>query len=192
MPSLDLDTRVSGAEGRYRAVISSDWEVWGPNGGYVAAIALRAAGADARLPRPVAFAGQNLEGRPVDPGLWQEGRPVRSPVIRQWYRYRPVARFDDPFVNAARALVLIDTLVWPAACQRHLAPDFTAPNLDIVAWFHRPAHDSEWLLADAIAPIAESGLIGGEGPPLRRDHPLLGAAGAALLLVPAAAPHPRP
>ena len=275
MPSLDLDTRVSGTEGHYRAVISSDWEVWGPNGGYVAAIALRAAGAEARIPRPVAFAGhylsvarfapvdlevtavhrgrrseslrvsmtqegkpvleaivrtaaelpglahdeteppevpgpeglsnmdelhagqptyrfwQNLEGRPVDPGLWQEGRPVRSPVIRQWYRYRPVARFEDPFVNAARALVLIDTLVWPAACQRHLAPDFTAPNLDIVAWFHRPAHDSEWLLADAIAPIAESGLIGGTVRIWSVDRRLVATGGAQLLCVPGPGPEPR-
>src|SRR3989442_8927449 len=275
MPSLDLDTRVSGAAGRYRAVISPEWEVWGPNGGYVAAIALRAAGADARIPRPVAFAGhylsvarfapvdlevtavhrgrrseslrvsmtqegkpvleaivrtaaelpglahdeteppevpgpeglsnmdelhagqptyrfwQNLEGRPVDPGLCQEGRPVRSPVIRQCYRYRPVARFDDPFVNAARALVLIDTLVWPAACKRHLAPEFTAPNLDIVAWFHRPAHHSEWLLADAIAPIAESGLIRGTGRLRSGDRQLVATGGAQLLCVPGPGPEPR-
>jgi len=163
--SLDLDTRVSGAAGRYRAVISPEWEVWGPDGGYVAAIALRAAGAEARIPRPVAFAAhylsvarfapvdlevtavhrgrrseslrvsmtqegkpvleaivrtaaelpglthehteppdvpgpeglrssdevyagqptfpfwQNLEGRPVDPDLWREGRPARPPVL---------------------------------------------------------------------------------------------------------------
>src|SRR5437899_10133044 len=276
MRSLDLDTRVSGAAGRYRAVISSDWDVWGPNGGYVAAIALRAAGAEARIPRPVAFAAhylsvarfapvdlevtavhrgrrseslrvsmtqegkpvleaivrtaaelpglahdeteppevpgpeglsnmdelhagqptyrfwQNLEGRPVAPGLWQGGRPVRSPVIRQWYRYWPVARFEDPFVNAARALVLIDTLVWPAACQRHLAPEFTAPNLDIVAWFHRPAHDSEWLLADAIAPIAESGLIGGTVRLWSVDRRLVATGGAPLLCAPGPGPEPRP
>src|SRR2546426_1987928 len=101
MPSLDLDTRVSGAEGRYRAVISSDWEVWGPNGGYVAAIALRAAGADARIPRPVAFAGHYLSVArfaPVDlavavahrgrrseslrVSMTQEGKPVLEAIVR--------------------------------------------------------------------------------------------------------------
>ena len=40
------DTRVepvSDEPGRYRATLSPKWAVWGPNGGYVAAIALRAA-----------------------------------------------------------------------------------------------------------------------------------------------------
>src|SRR5439155_1377384 len=81
--------------------------------------------------------------------------PSRPPAVRQWYRFRPVPRFADPFLEAARALVLIDTLIWPAACQRHIDPSFAAPNLDVVAWFHRLAHGSEWLLADATAPLAE-------------------------------------
>jgi len=41
--------------GRYRAALSPAWAVWGPNGGYVAAIALRAAMAESRLPRPASF-----------------------------------------------------------------------------------------------------------------------------------------
>src|SRR5437016_13030519 len=86
MPSLDLDTRVSGTEGHYRAVISSDWEVWGPNGGYVAAIALRAAGVEARIPRPVAFAGHYLSVArfaPVDLEVTavHPGRRPRSPRV---------------------------------------------------------------------------------------------------------------
>ena len=44
MGDFDIDTRVEGSGGRYRANISREWEIWGPNGGYVAAIALRAAG----------------------------------------------------------------------------------------------------------------------------------------------------
>ncbi|MBI2703704.1 MAG: thioesterase family protein [Actinobacteria bacterium] len=42
-------------DGTYRAELSRDWEIWGPMGGYVAAIALRAAGAEAALPRPASF-----------------------------------------------------------------------------------------------------------------------------------------
>src|SRR3990172_4986910 len=56
MGDFDLDTRVEGGDGRYRAAISRHWEIWGPNGGYLAAIALRAAGQEARIARPASFA----------------------------------------------------------------------------------------------------------------------------------------
>lgn len=55
MGDFAADTEIVGADGRYRARLSRDWEIWGPNGGYVAAIALRAAGASAPLPWPAAF-----------------------------------------------------------------------------------------------------------------------------------------
>jgi acyl-CoA thioesterase-2 len=46
MGDLAADTRVEQVgNGRYGAHLSSEWEIWGPMGGYVAAIALRAAGA---------------------------------------------------------------------------------------------------------------------------------------------------
>jgi len=42
MGDFERETRVEGGGGRYRAALSQDWEIWGPNGGYLAAIALRA------------------------------------------------------------------------------------------------------------------------------------------------------
>ncbi len=46
-PDFATDTRVeSVGEGEYRAVPHPRWEIWGPMGGYVAALALRAAAAD--------------------------------------------------------------------------------------------------------------------------------------------------
>jgi acyl-CoA thioesterase len=41
--------------GTLRAALSPDWAVWGPNGGYVASIAFRAAMAESRLARPASF-----------------------------------------------------------------------------------------------------------------------------------------
>ena len=42
-------------DGRYSALVHRDWEIWGPCGGYVAAIALRAAGAESPFARPASF-----------------------------------------------------------------------------------------------------------------------------------------
>ena len=44
-----------GLGSRYRAVLSPAWDVWGPLGGYLAAIAMRALGAASELPRPASF-----------------------------------------------------------------------------------------------------------------------------------------
>src|SRR5262245_294874 len=53
-------------EGRYGATLCEDWEIWGPMGGYVAAVALRAAGAEATLTRPVSFFCHYLNGARFD------------------------------------------------------------------------------------------------------------------------------
>jgi len=60
MGDLAADTKVTGSVGRYSARLSRDWEIWGPNGGYVAAIALRAAGEHSQFGRPVSIVGQFL------------------------------------------------------------------------------------------------------------------------------------
>jgi acyl-CoA thioesterase II len=46
---------VTGGGGEYRAQLSADWQVWGPFGGYVAAVALRALAAESALRRPASF-----------------------------------------------------------------------------------------------------------------------------------------
>jgi hypothetical protein len=68
MGDFEVDTRVEGSGGKYRADLSADWEIWGPNGGYVAAIALRAAGCEAEIPRPAT--------------IEQEGRPIVEALVR--------------------------------------------------------------------------------------------------------------
>lgn len=274
MGDLAADTALEHhGDGRSRATLSRDWEIWGPNGGYLAALALRAAGREAAIPRPVTFAGHFLRvGRfaPVEVevevlrrgrrseslrvGVHQEGRSLlealvrtaaegpglvhrfagapevpppeelptpgdlrgddappphpfwnnlearvchperfterfaegraRDPVWCEWYRFRPRATFDDPFLDAARALLILDTMSWPAACQPHPDAAFQAPNLDVATWFHDTAPDSEWLLSDHVSPVATGGLMGATGRVWSRDGRLLASGGAQLLCVP--------
>jgi acyl-CoA thioesterase II len=46
MGDLGVDTAVEGGGGRYSASLSEDWRIWGPFGGYVASVALRAAASE--------------------------------------------------------------------------------------------------------------------------------------------------
>jgi acyl-CoA thioesterase II len=56
MGDLGLDTAVTQVgEGRFAARLSQEWEIWGPMGGYVASVALRAAGASSPFDRPASF-----------------------------------------------------------------------------------------------------------------------------------------
>ena len=275
MGNFDADTTVEGADGRYRARLSRDWEIWGPNGGYVAAIALRAAGAATALRRPASFAGHflsvadfdvvdlqvttlraakraaslrvsmtqqrraifeavvwvtaegdglqhdsaamptvplppqlkpleeleapedlqqrhrfwdNFEVCPIDYVPWQKRLPG-APIWREWIRFRPAASFDDPFVDAARLLLLVDTMGWPAACRAHPQNHgYVAPSLDVNVQFHRLAPDREWLLVDATAPVAAHGLIGSQARVWSDDGRLLASGGGQLLCRPVPAP----
>ncbi|NNL65553.1 MAG: thioesterase family protein [Myxococcales bacterium] len=278
MGDFEIDTRltpVEGEPGRYRISLSEDWRIWGPNGGYLAGIALRAAGLEARVRRPASFHAhflsiarfdsvdvtvtpvrvgrrsesfrvtieqtgkpilealvrtaaevpglshdvapmpevpapdglrnvetllrdfgraddskhafwQNLERRPIDPERlrsdeWKAG----PPSLVEWYRFRPRDRFDDVFLDAARSLLLLDTLTWPAAAQPHAPePGFIAPNIDVTSWFHAAAPEEPWLLADVEGPIAAGGLMGTRGRVFSASGQLLASGGAQLFCVP--------
>lgn len=273
MGDFERDTAIEGGDGRYRATISRDWEIWGPNGGYVAAIALRAAGAESRFTRPATFAGQFLasaafeevdvtvellratrvadalfvrmqqgdravfaamvwvideveglehdyapmpdaplphevlsfdehaavdpEGRKPPFSFWdnidarmigwrpREEREIGEPVERGWYKFRPRSTFDDPFVDAGRSLLLVDTMGWPAAVNAHQQPlELIAPNLDVSASFHRLDPASEHLFVESIAPVADDGLIGASTRVWSETGKLLASGGEQLLCRP--------
>ena len=277
MGDLGVQTAVepTGEPGRYRTRFSRDWEIWGPNGGYLASVALRAAGLESRLPRPATFScmylgvgnfddevdievtsireakraqafrvrvdqgdralleahlwvvDQGLSGLEHDvtqmpdvpgpdelktfeelmpdqgpgPRFWGnfERKPTRwippeewpppegvKPELRQWLKFKPTSCFEDPWADAARYVVLLDTFQWPAAYGAHQLrgqdePAFIAPNLDFSVRFHRAAPASEWLLLEANGPIAEGGLMTGESRVWSSDGRLL-ASGAGHLL----------
>jgi acyl-CoA thioesterase II len=249
MGDLADDTAVEAlGDGRYRATLSADWEIWGPMGGYVAACALRAAGAASPHAHPAAFSCHYLgvarfeqvdivvdarregrsasshrveisqAGRPIlDAMVWSaaegEGlehdetlppevpRPDELPSIeellppdaappfpfwrnfdakplafeldwppegprpaawQEWLRFLPTATFDDPWADAARAVILVDLPSWPSAHRPHAwrQPPFTAPTLDLNVAFHQPTSLEPWLLCDGAAPLSTRGLFG--------------------------------
>jgi acyl-CoA thioesterase II len=243
----DTEVRPSG-ECSYEATLSADWEIWGPMGGYVAACALRAAGASTDKARPATFschylgvadfgrvdlrvearrsgraaASQRVEvtqgGRPIlDAMVWSVGDveglehdetsppavsdPDELPEIgellpedaappfpfwnnleakplafeaqwppdgprparwQEWLRFTPTATFEDPWVDAARCVILVDLPSWPSAHRPHAwkQPPFTAPTLDLNVAFHRPTSGRDWLLCDGAAPLSTGGLFG--------------------------------
>jgi acyl-CoA thioesterase len=272
MGDLDADTRLEGGDGRYTVALSADWKIWGPNGGYVAAIALRAAGLESKLARPASFSCQFLEAGAFEPAqvrveplrrgkaaeafgvsleqsgrrllaanVWTVGeldglehdtstaprvpspeallpiekllagieappphpfwgnldrRPIdwvppqervaTEPVVRCWYRFRPQPRFRDPFLDAARCLILLDTMSWPAVRAAYVEqPGFMAPSLDVSAQFHALAPESDWLLCETTAEIAREGLIGYRSRVWSEDRQLLASGGGQLLCRPA-------
>jgi acyl-CoA thioesterase len=67
LADLATDTELEQTgDGIFAARVSPDWSVWGPLGGYLAAIALRAAGRVATLPRPASISVQFLGTASID------------------------------------------------------------------------------------------------------------------------------
>lgn len=284
MGDFGIDTAVEGGDGRYTARLSPDWEIWGPCGGYVLAVALRAAGEHSRFERPANIAchflgvaefglvevttttlreGKRAEsvrvsmtqgGRPICEAMawvvsneatgfehdWttppsvpgpQEVPPIEErmgddwkpwypfwsnveyrplawmpeeewmaraellpPVWQCWLRYRPTATFDDPFLDAGRVALLFDVMGWPAlgpAIPLDQAGTWMAPNTDVTVWFHEPSRGADYLLLDATAPIAKSGLVGAWGQVWSEDGRLLASGGEHLLCRDIAPPRPE-
>ncbi len=53
--ALDAATQLDEEGGAFFRRLGDEWEIWGPSGGYLAALTLRAAGLRARIPRPVSY-----------------------------------------------------------------------------------------------------------------------------------------
>jgi acyl-CoA thioesterase len=114
-----------------------------------------------------------------------EDRTPRPPTYRCWHRFVPKARFDCPFTDAARSLLLIDTNGWPAAHGPYTEDQpYVAPSLDVAVQFHRSAVESELLLCESEAPIATEGLIGTRGRVWDEAGRLVASGGSQLLVRP--------
>jgi acyl-CoA thioesterase-2 len=117
--------------------------------------------------RPSRFAfWENVEMRPIR--FRPDWPPPESlpPQWQAWCRFRPVATFSDPWVDACRSVVLIDVQSWPAASQRHAWREphgFIAPSLDLYVAFQSATPAEPWLLADGAAPVSGNGTFGWTG-----------------------------
>lgn len=96
MGDLAADTTVEAlGDGRYRAPVSREYEIWGPMGGYIASLALRAAGAEAGLHRPASFFCHYLsvaDFEPVDLEVvtLRRGRTAESYRVAMTQKGRPI------------------------------------------------------------------------------------------------------
>ena len=110
-----------------------------------------------------------------------ENRAPGDPIAGGWYRYVPRSTFDDPWLDACRSVILLDTLGWPAVCRFHTHSEYIAPSIDLSIGFHRGKPDEPWLYVQATSPVASGGLIACESRLWARDGTLL-AVGASQLL----------
>jgi acyl-CoA thioesterase-2 len=108
---------------------------------------------------------------------WEERTPG-APIRTEWNRFRPRATFDDPFVDAARSVILIDTLMLTAAMLAYREPmTHMGVSLDLSVWFHREAIGEEWLLCEAVSPVAGSGVVAGSARIWTQDGRLVASGG---------------
>jgi acyl-CoA thioesterase-2 len=104
----------------------------------------------------------NLDAKPIAfEADWPPSGP-RPAVWQEWLKFLPTATFEDPWVDAARCLILVDLPSWPSANRPHAwrQPPFIAPTLDLHVAFHRPPTGQDWLLCDGAAPLSTAGLYG--------------------------------
>lgn len=117
MGDLAVDTAVCRIDdGPYRATLSREWEIWGPMGGYVAACALRAAGAECGQQVPATFACHYLD-------VAQWGTLDLAVVPRR--RARTANSYRVEATQGGRPV--LDALVWSAAVGDGLEHDETTP-----------------------------------------------------------------
>lgn len=104
MGDLELDTRLREAGGTYTAEVSPAWRLLAPSGGFVSALALRAAMSRSSFERPVSYLCQYLNATAEGP------LELKVEISRQSRRLEAMS--VDARQNGKTALV---ALVWAAA-----------------------------------------------------------------------------
>jgi acyl-CoA thioesterase-2 len=128
----------------------------------------------------------NLEQRPLDWIVDWDTRMPSEPERQAWYKFVPTATFDDPWVDAARTLILIDLDSWPTVILAHTGElEHYAPTIELNARFIGDSRDDPWLLGRARAPVAANGLVAASAEIWTIDQRLVAIGGSTLLCRPA-------
>jgi acyl-CoA thioesterase len=268
---LDEDTAIERiGHGRYRAAVSPDWALWGPVGGYLAAIALRAVGAHSAMPRPASLSCQYLSpvrydvvdlevdfqrmsrhaksltvlmrqhGTPVmSAQVWTITDDIKGPErrlscppavpapdqvaelprdrnfanltaagatatgtfwrnlelrtvpfdqgqaeglqIHSWAKFRPRAYFNDPWLDACRELITIDTAIFPVIAIAMGGGKYVALSIDLYVAFHSPPPPEDYLLVTGQGSAAGGGLVSGTAQTRSADGTLTASGGSQLM-----------
>src|SRR5262245_29588106 len=78
-------TGVEGSQGSYKAQLDPDWFAWGPFGGYLAALAVRAISCESGVQKPATFSGLFLsvgQPGPVEIQVTALKRAKRAEALR--------------------------------------------------------------------------------------------------------------
>ena len=129
---LGADSAVFGGDGRYSATLAEGWDIWGPQGGYVATVALRAAGAESSFPRPASLACHYLRVAAAGPV------EILVESLRQARRAESLHVTLEQ--NGER---ILEALVWTVAALEGVDHDAAAPPDvpaadDVQPWSARP------------------------------------------------------
>ena len=127
---------------------------------------------------------KNVEGRQID--FRNPGDPdPRGNRGECWIRFNDWDVTDDPFLDAARAIINIDVQIWRAYNRGQSAmPEYVAPSLDLTVWFHDAAPESQWQLAEARADVAAHALLAGTVRVWSETGKLVASGGSQCLFVP--------
>lgn len=63
-------------------------------------------------------------------------------------------------------------------------PDYAGLSLDLSVWFHEVLASSEWMILEAISPVASSGIVFGTGRLWANDGRLIATGSGNCLVVP--------
>ncbi len=157
MGDLALDTHVQGSDGRYTAVLSKDWHIWGPCGGYIAAVGLRAAGAHTGFTRPASFTchflgvGQYREvdittrtlrktkrAESIAVTITQDGNPILEAVAWGIGDVEGIEHTDAPFPDVPKPSELKDIM-------ELLTPEDLAEGPPFNFWSNFDERPIQWL-----------------------------------------------